>query len=309
MNNTDYIWKNGECIPWQHAQTHVLTHGLHYGSAVFEGIRCYQTVSGPAVFKLREHIERFFYSAKQIGMAIHYSVDDICQAVIETLQKNDCKEAYIRPLAYYGYGSMQVTPTADLPIDIIIACWPWNDYLPVESVDIVTSPYIRIHPKSTVADAKISGHYVNSILAGLAIRHTHYHEALLLDVDGFVAEGSAENIFIVKDKKIMTTPAGTILMGITRDTIMDIAQQHGFSVIEERYTPDDVYSADEAFFCGTAVEVTAIKSLDDRVIGDGKIGPITEKIKQCYSELVHGKNPNVETALTYVNNNEKKVIA
>jgi branched-chain amino acid aminotransferase len=300
MNTSGYIWKNGTFIPWQNAQTHVLTHGLHYGSAVFEGIRCYQTSTGSAVFKLREHIERFFYSAKQLGMKIPYSIEEICQAVITTLQKNHSDEAYIRPLAYYGYGSMKVTPTSDLPVDIIIACWPWGDYLPVQAVDIATSPFIRIHPKSTIADAKISGHYINSILAGLAIKNTQYHEALLLDVEGYVAEGSAENIFIVKDRKIITTTTGTILKGITRDTIIDIANQNGFSIEERRFKVDEIFTADEAFFCGTAVEVTAIRSLDDRYIADGQIGPITEKIKRIYNQIVHGERKEFDAALTFI---------
>ena len=299
MTKTQYIWKNGKLISWEKAQTHVLTHGLHYGSAVFEGIRCYKTNNGTAVFKLREHIERFFYSAKQLGMQIRYSIDDICQAVIETLYKNGCEEGYIRPLAYYGYGCMKVTPSSDLPVDIIIACWPWGDYLPVESVDVATSSFIRIHPQSTVADAKISGHYVNSILAGLAIQNTHYHEALLLDAEGYVAEGSAENIFIVKDGKIITTPQGTILVGITRNTVMQIAEEIGIPIEEKRFKTDDIYMAEEAFFCGTAVEVTAIRSLDDQVIAQGNIGKITEEIKSRYHQIIRGKIPTYHNALTW----------
>jgi len=299
MNNTDAIWKNGNLVPWHEAQTHVLTHGLHYGSAVFEGIRCYQTAQGPAIFKLREHMERFFYSATQLGMKIPYSVEEACQAVIDTVASNGCEAAYIRPLAYYGYGSMKVTPTQDLPVDMIIACWPWGSYLPVEAVDIVTSPYIRIHPKSTVADAKISGHYVNSMLAGLAIQNTPYHEALLLDAEGYVAEGSAENIFIVKDGKIITTPEGTILVGITRNTVMQLAKARGMDVEQRRFKRDEIHTADEAFFCGTAVEVTAIRSLDDQLIGSGKIGPITTAIKQDYQAVVHGEKAVFEDALTY----------
>lgn len=299
MNHSDTIWKNGVFVPWHEAQTHVLTHGLHYGSAVFEGIRCYPTADGPAVFKLREHMERFFYSAKQLAMVIPYTVDALCQAVVDTLVKNNCEEAYIRPLVYYGYGSMRVTPTADLPVEVIIACWPWGNYLPVNEVDIVTSPYIRIHPKSTVADAKISGHYVNSILAGLAIQDTPYHEALLLDADGFVAEGSAENIFIVKDNKIITTPEGTILIGITRETVMEIAKARGYEMEERHFKRDEIYTADEAFFCGTAVEVTGIRSLDDKIIGAGETGHITQQIKQDYLQVVHGEKSEFQKALTY----------
>jgi branched-chain amino acid aminotransferase len=296
MNTTSYIWKNGDFIEWENAQTHVLTHGLHYGSAVFEGIRCYKTDSGPAVFKLKEHIDRFFYSAKQLGMVIPYAHAEICQAVIEMLHKNNITEAYIRPLAYYGYGNMKVVPSEDSVVDVVIACWPWGDYLSAQAVDVKTSPYIRIHPKSTVADAKISGHYVNSILAGLLIRNTHYHEVLLLDSDDYVTEGGAENIFIVKDGKITTTPAGTILMGITRDVVIELAKSLNIPIEERRFTTAEIYDADEVFFSGTAVEITPIRSLDDKIIAAGKIGPITEKIKRQYYMKVRHKIQECEHA-------------
>lgn len=305
MIEAQYIWKNGQIIAWDQPRTHVLTHGLHYGSAVFEGIRCYLTDYGPAVFKLEEHVKRFFYSAKQLGMQFHYSERDICQAILDTLKKNNSQESYVRPLAFYGYGSMKVVPTTSLPVDIIIACWPWSHYLPVATVDVVTSPYVRIHPKSTVTDAKISGHYVNSILAGLVIRNTHYHEALLLDAQGFVAEGGAENIFIVKDGKIFTPPTGTILIGITRNTVIQIAEKFGLPVEEELFTPEEIYQADEAFFCGTAVEITPIRSLDDKLIAQGNIGAITAKIKNEYHRVVHGKVSEFDTALTFVDKSQE----
>jgi len=300
MNATKMIWKNGCMIPWEQATTHIMTHALHYGSAVFEGIRVYKTENGPAVFKLQEHIKRFFYSATALGMKINFTEEEICQAVIDTVNKNGLEEGYIRPLVYYGYGSMKVVPTDDLAVDVMISCWPWGDYLAEKAVDIKISPYIRIHPKSTVADAKISGHYVNSILAGLALRDTHYHEALLLDSDGYVAEGSAENIFIVKDGKIITTPAGTILVGITRNTVMQIAEDFGIEVEERYFKPEEVIEADEAFFSGTAVEVTAIRSLEDKVIGNGEAGPITGKIKARYYDIIRGFIPQYHSALTWV---------
>jgi branched-chain amino acid aminotransferase len=307
INMTDerFIWKNGIIMPWEQVTTHVLTHGLHYGSAVFEGIRCYKTQAGLAIFKLKEHIDRFFYSAKQLGMKLNFTQLEICQAVIETVRKHRNEECYIRPLAYYGYGSMKVVPALDLPVDIVIACWPWGEYLPVAAVDVAISPFIRIHPKSTVADAKISGHYVNSILAGLAIRNTHYHEALLLDAEGFVAEGSAENIFIVKNGKLITTPRGTILVGITRDTVIDIAKQMGFEVEERPFNVDEIYTAEEAFFTGTAVEVTAIRSLADQLIGQEEIGPVTRQIITEFQKVVRGHNPNYQSSLTFVNKAEE----
>jgi branched-chain amino acid aminotransferase len=305
MQATQFIWKNGQFIAWDDAHTHVLSHGLHYGSAVFEGIRCYSTDKGPAVFKLKEHVERLFYSAEQLGMQMKYSKKEIFQAIIETIDKNNIQDCYIRPLVYYGYGRMKVTPAPDLSVDIIIACWPWGDYLAAKTVDVVTSSYIRIHPKSTVADAKISGHYVNSILAGLAIRNTHYHEALLLDAEGNVAEGCAANIFIIKNKKMITTPAGTILVGITRDIVIKIAQELGLSVEERYFKPEEVYTADEAFFCGTAVEVTAIRSLDDKLIANGESGEITERIKIRYHQIVRGVSPEYHDSLAFVSNISK----
>lgn len=295
-----YIWKNGKLIPEGEATTHVLTHALHYGSAVFEGIRAYHTDKGSAVFKLKEHVERLFYSSKQLGMQLKYDTDDLCQAIVETLIKNGHDESYVRTLAYYGHGPLRVLPAADLPIDIIIASWPWGDYLSAKAVDVATSDYIRIHPKSTVADAKISGHYINSILAGLALANTHYHEALLLDADGYVAEGSAENIFIVKNGEIITPPKGTILVGITRNFVIEMAKDLGIPLVERHFRPEEIYTADEAFFSGTAVEVTAIRSLDDKIIGTGKIGPITEKVKTLYHEIVRGQVPQYHHTLTWV---------
>jgi branched-chain amino acid aminotransferase len=295
-----FIWKNGTMMPWENAQTHVLTHGLHYGSAVFEGIRFYNTEDGPAIFKLKEHIERLFYSAKQLNMDIPYTIDEVSQACVDTIKSNSIVAGYIRPLAYFGVGPLKVVPHPDLPTDIIVAVWPWGDYLAVKMVDIATSQYIRIHPNSSVVNAKISGHYVNSMLAGLAIRGTKYHEALMLDADGYVAEGSAENIFIVKDNTIITPPLGTILEGITRYTVMEIARKCGIPFEERKFRKEEILTADEAFFSGTAVEITPIRSLDDIVIADGQMGPISQKIQQMYQEIVHGKVAVFRDALTYV---------
>ncbi len=301
MEPTNIIWQNGRYIPWAQAMTHVLSHGLHYGTGVFEGIRFYHTAQGPAIFKLREHVARLFYSASAIGMTLPFSIEQIEQAIIETVNRNQVEAGYIRPIAYFGYGSMKVTPSKDMPVDVVIACWPWGSYLTAEAVDIKVSEFIRIHPKSTVADAKICGHYVNSLLAGQAIQGTHYHEALLLDMEGYVAEGSAENIFIVKDGVIYTTPLGTILDGITRQTVIEIAQQFGHTVKECRFLPQDIQQADEAFFCGTAVEVTPIRSLDDCVIANGKPGQVTLSIQAAYQDIVHARHVDYYRALTFVN--------
>lgn len=301
MTANQYIWQNRKLVPWEEAKTHVLTHSLHYGSGAFEGLRCYKTQLGPAIFKLEQHIERLFYSAQHLGMKIPYTVEEICEGVIATLQANQQEEAYIRPLAFYGYGKLKVAPSPDLPVDVIIATWPWAEYMPVKAVDITVSPYIRIHPKSTVPDAKISGHYVNSILAGLSIQNSHYHDALLLDDQGFVAEGTAANIFIVKEGKIITPPPGTILIGITRNTVIEIAEELGIPVEQRMFKPEEIYSADEAFYSGTAVEITAIRSLDDRIIGKDEIGAITQKIKERYLQIVRGEVAQCHADLTFVN--------
>lgn len=307
MQPTSFIWQNGTMIPWQEATTHVMSHGLHYGSGAFEGIRFYQTEQGPAIFKLREHVARLFYSAQTMGMNIPYSQEQVCQAIIDTVKINEVEAGYIRPLVYYGYGSMGVCPSTALPVEMIIACWPWGRYLASDSVDIKTSEFIRIHPRSTVADAKICGHYVNSLLAGLAIRGTKYHEALMLDEDGYVAEGSAENIFVIKNGKMYTTAVGTILEGITRNTVIDMAKTFGIEVIEKRFGVDFIYGADEAFFTGTAVEVTPIRSLDDCMIGDGQPGSITQRFKKAYHNIVHGWNPAYQNALTFIAEENQEV--
>lgn len=288
MKSTQYIWKNGRLILAQDATVHVLAHGLHYGSAVFEGIRFYDTPTGPAIFKLEEHICRLFYSASVLAMQPSFTQQEICDAVVRTVAMNRVKEGYIRPLIYYSQGSLKVVPESQIPIETVIACWPWGDYFAADFLDVKTSQYIRIHPKSTVTDAKICGHYVNSILAGLEIKNTHYHEVLLLDSDGYVTEGGGENIFIVKDNELITPPLGNILKGITRDTVIEIADYLNIPVIERHFTPDEVISADEAFFCGTAVEVVAIRSLDDHIIADGTVGPITRTIKGVYQQIVGG---------------------
>jgi branched-chain amino acid aminotransferase len=273
---------------------------LHYGSAVFEGIRFYNTQKGAAIFKLTEHVQRFFYSAKQLAMPLRYTEQEIIQAIVETVRINEVDAGYIRPLAYYGYGNMKVTPDVALPTDIIIACWPWGNYLSTHMADVQISPYIRIHPRSTVADAKISGHYVNSILAGLTLRNTAYHESLFLDLDGFVAEAGAANLFIVRDNKLFTPHAGTILEGITRNTIIELAKIYDIPIEEKKLTPQDIIEADEAFFTGTAVEITPIRSLDNQIIGSGTIGALTEKIHQLYQYIVCGKLPEFHTWLTFV---------
>lgn len=299
METTKYIWKDGALVEWDDAKVHVLTHTLHYGAGAFEGIRCYKTETGTAIFRLPEHIDRLIYSGQAVGMTIPFSREELIAAVVSTVKENQLEQGYIRPLVYYGYGVMGLNPR-NAPVEVIIACWPWGAYLPHEAVDLKISKYIRIHPQSTIADAKIVGHYVNSILSVLELRGTKYHEALLLDHKGNVAEGPGENLFLIKGGKLTTPSLGTILAGITRDTILKLCADNGLEVTEATITPDDVFAADEAFYTGTAAEVTPIHSVDDRVIGNGEVGPITRKLKDQYLDIVRGKNSAYTSWLTTV---------
>ncbi len=301
METTKFIWKNGEMLPWEQAMTHVLTHTLHYGAAAFEGVRAYETPKGTAIFRLQEHTDRLFYSAKVIGMEVPYSKEEINEATKKVVRENEVEACYIRPIFYYGYGKMGLNPIG-APIDAVIACWPWGKYLPVDVVNVKISDFIRIHPKTGVTDAKISGHYVNSIMACLEIaKDEYFHEALFLDYEGNIAEGPGENFFIVKNGVIYTPPLGNILAGITRSSIMEVARDLGYTVEEKVLKPEDAWGADEAFFTGTAAEVTAIGTLDRKQIADGKMGPITTQIKETYLKAIRGGLPQYEKWLTYIN--------
>jgi len=299
MEPTKYIWMNGALVPWANATVHVMTHALHYGDGAFEGIRFYKTPAGPAIFRLREHMERLQYSASALGMALPFSVDQLCEATRELVRSNEVEQGYIRPLAYYGYGVMGLNPR-NSPTEVMIACWPWGKYLPVEVADIKVSSYIRIHPRSTVADAKICGHYVNSILAVLELKGTKYHEALFLDAEGMIAEGPGENFFIVKNGEITTPPLGTILAGITRSTVIEMAKDAGFSIVERPISLEEAYDADEAFFTGTAAEVTPIGTINDHTIGSGATGPITAALKARYLDATYGRSASYRNFLTFV---------
>ncbi|CEG56979.1 branched-chain amino acid transaminase [Legionella fallonii] len=299
MQTTEVIWHNGEFIPWADAKIHVLSHTLHYGGGAFEGIRFYKAPKGPAIFRLNDHVERFFYSMAVLKMNLPYSKEEVTTAITAVVSKNKLDSGYIRPLAFYGYGKMGVNPVGN-PVDLIIACWPWGAYHPHESIDVKTSSYIRIHPESTVVDAKICGHYVNSILASLELQGTHYHEALLLDSSGYIAEGVGENFFMVKDGVIYTPTLGKILSGITRDTVIKLARTLSFSVIETDISLYDAYQADEAFFTGTAAEITPIRSINDKRLGKNDVGTVTAVIKKGYMDLVQGLSDDVMHYLTYV---------
>ncbi len=300
MQTTDFIWHNGKMVPWDKAQVHVLTHGLHYGSGAFEGIRFYETAKGPAIFRLDEHIERWLYSCKALGMAekLPYTFDELRAATIEVVKKNKLQHGYIRPLSYYGYGAMGVNPKNN-PVEVMIACWPWGAYLPHDRVDIKTSSYIRIHPNSTVADAKICGHYVNGIMGSLELEGTEYHESLFLDFEGNIAEGAGENFFMMKDGVMYTPRLGNILAGITRATVIEVVRGMGIDLIETTITLKEAYAADEAFFTGTAAEVTPIRSIDGNVIGKDELGPISAQVKETYHAVIRGKVPEYDHYLTY----------
>jgi len=299
MEPTQWIWMNGSFVLWNDARVHVLSHGLHYGSSIFEGLRAYKTERGTAIFRLKEHMDRFHYSAQAIRMKLPYSADDLSSITLELLKRNEVEACYIRPHATFGYGTMGLNP-ATAAVDVTIACWPWGAYLPISSANIKVSKYIRIHPRSTVADAKIGGHYVNSILAVQEVQGTQYHEALFLDYEGNIAEGPGANFFIIKDREIITPPCGTILPGITRASVIEIARDKGCVVTERKLTVAEAQDADEAFFTGTAAEMTPIGSIEDKQLRAGAPGPITSELKQAYLDAAYGRSHRYTKFLTFV---------
>jgi len=295
MSDRDgFIWQDGQLVPWREATTHVLTHSLHYGLAVFEGVRAYKTVDGTAIFKLKEHTDRLFNSAHIYRMPMPWDRATLIEAQKEVVRANKLESAYIRPIAYYGSEKMGVSPKG-AKTHVAIAAWPWGAYLGEEGMEkgirVKTSSYARHHVNVTMARAKFAATYANSILANMEATEHGYDEALLLDVDGFVAEGAGENLFIVKDGVIYEPEIASALIGITRATIITLAEELGYKVVSKRLTRDDVYIADEAFFTGTAAEVTPIRELDGRQIGEGHRGPITTKIQSLFFDVVNGKVP------------------
>ena len=297
MEKTDFIWLNGKLVKWEDAKVHVLIHALHYGSAVFEGIRFYKTDKGPAVFRLKEHMARLLKSAKVFNMKIPFTQEQLEEATLETIRKNKIDAGYIRPIAFFGYGKMGLNPEG-APVDVAIAVWPWGSYLGEEAVKVKISKYMRIHPKSLISDAKVSGHYVNSILASLEAKEAGYQECLLLDYTGNIAEGPGENFFLIKKGKLYTPQLGNILPGITRDSIMKIAKDLGYDSEEKVISVKDAKSADECFYTGTAAEVTGIRQIDDVQIGNGNY-PITKKLKTAFLDVVQGRNKKYEGWLSY----------
>lgn len=294
---------DGKLVEWEKATAHVLVQGLHYGSSVFEGLRCYDTPNGPAVFRLKEHMQRFDESIRIFGMNMPYSVNDMCKAVLDTVKDNGLKECYVRPLIFGGEGGFNLTHR-NTPVHVIVAAWAWKDYLGEDGVKngvkAKVSSFIRPHPNATMTKAKIAGNYVNSILAKQEAEDAGCEEAIMLDSLGRVSEGSGENIFLVKNGVVFTPPKETILDGITRQTVMTVAKDAGLDVREEHLTRDQLYSADEVFFTGTAAEVVGVREIDGRTIGSGKRGPVTEKIQSAYADVVRGKTKKYEAWLTWV---------
>jgi branched-chain amino acid aminotransferase len=287
-----WIWQNGELIPWRDATVHVLTHTLHYGVGCFEGVRAYNTPQGPCIFRLNEHTKRLFQSAHILGMKIPFTPAEVSEAQRAVFRENGLDEGYLRPMVYFGSEAMGLRATG-LSTNLVIAAWPWPNYMDEDSrekgIKVRTSSFTRHHVNITMCKAKANGNYINSILALQEALECGADEALMLDNEGYVAEGSGENFFLVRDGKLHTPELTSCLDGITRNTIFYLAEEAGLQIVERRITRDEVYICDEAFFTGTAAEVLPIRELDGRRIGDGKRGPVTEQLQAVYFDQVRGK--------------------
>jgi branched-chain amino acid aminotransferase len=304
MSDRDgFIWYDGKLVPWRDATTHVLTHTLHYGMGVFEGVRAYKTTQGTAIFRLQEHTDRLFNSAYIFKMKMPYDKETLMAAQKEVVRANKLESCYIRPIVFYGSEAMGIAATT-LSVHVAVAAWPWGAYLGEEGmakgIRVKTSSFTRHHVNINMCRSKSVGTYTNSILAHQEVAQDGYDEALLLDVDGYVAEGAGENIFIVKKGKLYTPDLTSCLEGITRDSIVTLAKDMGLELIEKRITRDEVYCAEEAFFTGTAAEVTPIRELDNRTIGSGSRGPITAKLQAAFFDIVAGKNAKYSNWLAHV---------
>ena len=303
IERTEQVWLDGKLIPFDQATVPILTHTLHYGLGVFEGIRAYECDDGrSAVFQLREHTERLYQSALIVDIEIPFPLDETERAILQTLRVNRLSEGYIRPLAFLGEGAMGLLP-ADNPVHLAIITWPWGAYLGEEGLEqgirAKVSSYTRHHPNVSMTKSKTCGEYVNSILAKREVTRLGYDEAVMLDTQGFVAEGSGENIFIVRRGVLKTPPLSSVLAGITRASVIAIARDKGIEVVEQTFTRDEFYTADEAFMTGTAAELTPIRELDDRKVGDGTRGPVTKTLQTTFFDAVHGRERKYEGWLTY----------
>lgn len=301
---SEKIWMDGAMVPYDQANIHVLTHSLHYGLAVFEGMRCYKAENGrSAIFRAQEHIRRLFDSAHIVEMRIPFSPEEVVKACADVVRVNKFDECYLRPIAFYGAGEMGVVARNN-QVRLAIAAWPWGAYLGDEGITkgvrLKTSSFVRFHHNSMMPMAKLSANYVNSALAGYEARRNGYDEALLLDVNGYVSEGSGENFFIVRDGIVRTPPLMSCLAGITRESVIKILADDGITVLEQPFPRDMVYIADEAFMTGTAAEVTPVRELDDRQIGEGKPGPITRKVIEVFHGALRGRESRYDKWLHYV---------
>ena len=299
------IWFNGKIVDWKDANLHVLSHVVHYGSSVFEGIRCYNTIKGPAIFRLREHIQRLKNSGKIYRMDIPYSVEDLCKAVVDTVKINKLKKCYIRPIAFRGYGELGVYPM-NCPVETVIAAWPWGKYLGEEAledgVDVGVSSWRRMAPDTMPNMAKAASNYMNSQLAKMESITNGYDEGIMLDYQGMVSEGSGENIFIVLDGVLYTPPlSSSLLSGLTRDAVITLAEEIGLEVRQEQIPREMLYISDEVFLTGTAAEVTPVRSVDKIVVGMGCRGEITRKIQDAFFKVVNGEDDDKNRWLTFVN--------
>lgn len=296
IKQSQYIWFEGQFVPWGEAKVHVLSHAMHYGSSVFEGIRCYETATGPAIFRLPEHVARMFRSCKIYRMEIPYTQEQVSQAIIDTVAVNKLRSCYIRPLVYRGYEQLGVEPRT-CPVQLAIAAWEWGAYLGADAleqgVDVGVSSWRRMAPDTTPAGAKVGGHYTNSQLIHMEAAEHGYAEGIALDVYGYVSEGSGENIFLVQDGVLYTPPLGTsVLGGITRDCVIKLAKEMGYEVREVLVAREQLYTADELFFSGTAAEVSPIRSVDHIVVGAGRRGPITAKLQEAFFKIATGQVPD-----------------
>lgn len=302
IQETSKIWMDGRFVDWKEANIHVLTHSLHYGLGVFEGLRCYKGEKGSAIFRLKEHVDRLFDSAQIVQIKIPFSPKEIEEAVLGTVKINRLEACYIRPIVFIGYGEMGLYVQKN-PIQVAIAAWPWGTYLGDDGIKngirTKISSFTRHHVNISMTRAKVTGYYANSLLAKREAKESGYDEAILLDTDGYVAEGPGENIFIVRNGVLKTTPLGSILEGITRNSIIHLAQEKGIPVAQERFSRDEIYIADEAFFTGTAAEITPIREVDNRIIGPGKPGEITKQIQKLFFDIVAGKDSAHKSWLTY----------
>ena len=294
FDQTNWVWMNGEVVPWSGATIHVSAHTLHYGSGIFEGMRCYETEYGPAVFRMREHLQRLFASAEAYGIQIPYSKEQLEDAVCETIRHNEFTSCYVRPICYHGTASLAVHPR-NCPVEVVILAWPWGAYLGEDNIErgvrVMVASWTKFHSRMLPTTAKGCGGYLNSMLAAREAAAGGYDEALLLDESGNIAEGSGENLFLVRDGRLLTNDdRSSILLGITRDSVIELARDLGYEVEVGTLTLEDLLGADEAFFTGTAVEVTPIRELDGQLIGGGVRGPITERIQRAFLAAASGQD-------------------